>query len=650
MKLDFVPLDKLSVSKTNMRWAKKAPDVSDILPTVRARGVIQPVIVRPCDPPQAPAGHDTGHSAPARGYFEILAGSRRFHAARLVAAEVAAEQAGTGHAADPGEIAMLPCAILEDGDDASAIEASLIENMARLAPDEVSQWQTFTRLVKEGRSPAQIAATFGLPDLAVRRVLALGNLLPRIRDLYAREEIDAATVRHLTLASKSQQKAWLALADDPDAYLPTGYQLKAWLMGGQSIAVARALFDVAQSGLATIADLFGEDEYFADAEAFWASQQEAVEARRAAYLDAGWADAVIVPPTGHFNVWEYEKAGKRKGGRVYIDVRATGEVVFHEGYVSHREAARLARAETGAASPPKPARPELTSTLQGYVDLHRHAALRAHLLGRPQVALRLLVAHAICGSHLWRVAPEPQASRNEAVTASLAAARGEAVFAEHRRAVSDLFAFAPGEPSLTGEHPGEADLVRVFDRLLELPDAVVLDVVAVVMGETLAAGSAIVEAAGLETGLDMAGWWHADEAFFALLRDRDLMGAMVAEVAGETIAAANAREKVKVLRAILRDHVEGANGRDKTENWVPRWMTFPPAAYTRRGGVGTMAAHARMLYARDEETPAAPAPAAAADSARTGGEAEAGNVRQPRPGAAPDPDEAGAAEQGRLAA
>src|SRR3546814_7932036 len=42
MKLDFIPLDKLSVSKANMRHGKKPPDISDILPTVRARGVIQP--------------------------------------------------------------------------------------------------------------------------------------------------------------------------------------------------------------------------------------------------------------------------------------------------------------------------------------------------------------------------------------------------------------------------------------------------------------------------------------------------------------------------------------------------------------------------------------------------------------------------------
>src|SRR3546814_1535655 len=89
----------------------------------------------------------------------------------------------------------------------SDLEASLIENAARRDPSEVAQWEAFTRLVKEGRGVDDIAATFGLPDIAVRRILALGNLLPRIRQLYDREAIDRATVRHLTLASKGQQRA-----------------------------------------------------------------------------------------------------------------------------------------------------------------------------------------------------------------------------------------------------------------------------------------------------------------------------------------------------------------------------------------------------------------------------------------------------------
>ena len=46
MKLAFIDLDKLCVSKTNMRWARKAPNVADLLPSVRTRGVIQPVPTR----------------------------------------------------------------------------------------------------------------------------------------------------------------------------------------------------------------------------------------------------------------------------------------------------------------------------------------------------------------------------------------------------------------------------------------------------------------------------------------------------------------------------------------------------------------------------------------------------------------------------
>ena len=579
MKLDFIPLDKLVVSKANMRYGKKAPDVSDILPTVRSRGIIQPVIVRPnC----APDG------------FEIVAGSRRFHAAKIVAEE---RRLAGDTTTEP-----MPCAILDEGDDAAAIEASMIENMARLDPDEVTQWENFTRLVREGRKVEDIAATFGLPDLTVKRVLALGNLLPAIRDLYRKERIDAATVRHLTMASKSQQKAWLALADDENAYLPTGHQLKSWLFGGQSIPVKHALFDVEASGLATIADLFGEDRYVADADAFWTAQNAEIEARRAAYVEQGWADAIIVPPSDHFSTWEYEKAGKRKGGRVYLDVRATGEVIVHEGYVSGKEARRIAKAEGSEnGTGQKAARPEVTSTMQTYVDLHRHAAVRAALTGHPAVALRLMAAHAIGGSHLWRVSPEPQSTRNDEVRDSLDNSKAEADFDERRRAVLAVLGFSAEEPTVTGGSGDDYGVVGIFQRLLDLPDAVVLEVIAIVMGETLASGSAAVEAVGMEIGVDMTRCWQADDAFFELIRDREVLTRIVAEVAGETVASANAGEKTKTLNRIVRDHLDGTNGRDRRENWVPRWIAFPPAAYTARGGVGTVAAHAKAQAAREIE-------------------------------------------------
>jgi ParB family transcriptional regulator, chromosome partitioning protein len=586
MRLDFIPLDKLVVGKTNMRYGKKTPDVSDILPTVRSRGVIQPVIVRPnC----APEG------------FEIIAGSRRFHAASIVADE---RRAG-GEEAEP-----MPCAILDEGDDAAAIEASLIENMARLDADEVTQWETFTRLVKQGRSVADISTTFGLPDLTIRRVLALGNLLSRIRTMYARGEIDRNTVRQLTLASKSQQKAWLALADDADAYLPTGHQLKAWLFGGASIGTAHALFDVAASGLAIVTDLFGEDAYFADADSFWIAQNAAIDDKRAALIAEGWADVVIVPVSEHFSTWEYERAGKRKGGRVYLDIRSNGEVIVHEGFITVKEARRIAKGEPGTDR--KPVRPEVTATMQTYIDLHRHAAVRAALTGHTGTALRLMVAHAIAGSTLWNIKTEPQTTRNEAVAESVETCRAEADFDERRRAVLDVLGFSGEEPSVTSgsiEGTDGDDLTAIFRRLLDLPDALVFEVIAIVMGETLASGSAAVEAVGLQIGVDMTCYWEADEAFFELIRDRQVLERIMAEVAGETVAAANAGEKTKTMKRIVRDHLAGENGRAKREHWVPRWMAFPPKAYTTRGGVGTVAAHARAVAATlpdDEPDPTAP--------------------------------------------
>lgn len=608
MRLDFIPLDKLVVSKTNMRHGKRPPDVADILPTIRRRGVIVPLVVRPnC----APDG------------YEIVAGARRFTAAGIVAAERRAE-GGEGEPQDE----MLPCAILDSGDDADAIELSLIENVARLDPDEVTQWATFTRLVKEGRSPDDIAATFGLPDLAVKRILALGNLLPRIRTLYAEDKIDRATIRHLTLASKRQQRDWLALVDDPEQRAPTGAQLKAWLLGGQTIAAGLALFDVEASGLVTVADLFGEDCCFADAAAFWTAQDAAIAARRETYLAEGWGEVVIVPKAEHFASWEYEKRSKRKGGRVYIDIRPTGEVCFLEGYVTRREAARAPKGE--AAPTEKPKRPELTSAQQTYLDLHRFAAVRAALTGHPGIALRLMVAHLVAGSTLWSVRRQPLACRDEATQESVETCRGETVFDERRRAVLALLCMDPERETVTGTSADDHRLVGIFLRLLDLPDAALGDVIVVAMGETLAAGDAAVEAVGSTLGLDMADWWQADAAFFDLLRDKEVLGAMVAEVAGERIAAANAKEKGKTLKRIVTDHLDGVGGRAKVERWVPRWMTFPPAAYTGRGGVATVRANAKVgaaradLEARTEpdRDPDPAAPNGAALSPVAGGGAE----------------------------
>ncbi len=63
------------------------------------------------------------------------------------------------------------------------------------------------------------------------------------------------------------------------------------------------------------------------------------------------------------------------------------------------------------------------------------------------------------------------------------------------------------------------------------------------------------------------------------------------------------------MKRIVRDHLDGANGRTKVEGWVPKWMAFPPAAYTTRGGVSTVDAAMSVAAARadrDEPDPTNP--------------------------------------------
>jgi len=590
MQIDQISLDRLSVSKANMRQGKKPPDVTDILPSIVKRGVISPLFVRPnC----------------SDGHFEIVAGKRRYFAS--------IEAAKQGR-----DDVTLPCIVLAEGDDADALEVSMIENMLRQAPDPVTQWESYTRLVKEGRTVDDIAATFALTELAVKRILALGNLLPRIREAFRAEEIDPETIRHLTLATKAQQKAWLALFEGEDSYAPRGQQLKAWLFGGGAISVTAALFDMAEYPGQIVTNLFEEDGYFADSDAFWAAQQAEIERRKAAYLEDGWSAVEIVPPGQHFSTWEHEKAPKRKGGRIYIAVNSRGEVTFHEGYVTRKESQRLRKAEAegkDVTALPKPTRPELTSTLAAYVDLHRHTAVRHQLAIQSGVALRVMVAHAICGSPLWRVDVQSQRSRNEAVSESIETCEAEVRFDEQRRAVLAVLGYDPERATLTCDRTTSRELGPLVNRLLELPDPVVLEVLGIVMAETLASGSDLIETLGPVLKVDMADYWTADAAFYECLRDREVGLAILGEVGGSAVASANAKEKGKTVKGLIADFLTGSNGRPKTERWVPRWMAFPPAAYTARGGVPTVANADRARWVAESEAEDAERAAAEADTA-----------------------------------
>jgi ParB family transcriptional regulator, chromosome partitioning protein len=556
MQLGHIEIQKLEISPANMRRYGRKPDLANILPTVRSRGVIQPLLVRP----------------KAEGY-EVVAGGRRYLSAKIVAAE-------------RGDFEPLPCAIMEPGDDAAALEASLIENFARLDPDEMTQYECFARLVKEGKTVKDIAQTFGIAEIIVKRRLALGNLLPKIRDAYRKEEIDSETIRHLTLGSKAQQKEWLALFEDEEAHAPRGHDLKQWLFGGSAISTKVALFPLEEYKGQIVSDMFGEDGYFSDTAQFWERQNTAIAARREAFLAKGWNEVVVLETGQRFNPWEYQKTLKKHDGKVYVAVSHRGEVEFHEGYLSTREARRNEKNGIGEndAAPRKADRPELTSALQSYVDLHRHAGVRLAQLDHPGAALRLMVAHAIGGSGLWQVKADPRQAKSREIAASLSASAAEVAFCERRAEILGLLEIAD-EDQLTAL--GRSDPYRtcmIFARLLKMSDEDVRRVLALVMAETLEAGGCLVEAVGVHLKVDLSQSWRPDDTFFDLVRERAVTNALLDDVAGKNVADANLSEKTKLQRQIIRDCLAGANGRAKVENWLPRWMAFPPRSYTDRDG------------------------------------------------------------------
>lgn len=355
------------------------------------------------------------------------------------------------------------------------------------------------------------------------------------------------------------------------------------MFGGTAIATKHALFDLEAHRKRVVGDLFGDDSYFASAKEFWPLQDEAIAAKRDAYLAAGWGDVVVLDRGQQFDHWNFAKAGKKAGGRVYIALAHNGEASFHEGYLTHKEAAKAKAAkgkakgaeDTEAKAPAKP-KSAITNGMRNYLDLHRHAAVRLALLANPNAALRLLIAHAIAASGNWSVKPDRQRSEGEAISASLAASPAQTAFEKERTKVRKLLGLDEAEEDeaavCNGGSGDDEATAQVFARLARLSEANLARVAAFVMAETLAVGSALVDTVGVGAGVKPRDQWSPDEAFYGLLRDRDAVNGMLAEVAGKKLADKSLTTKLKDQKAMLAKLVL------EKPDWAPGWMRFPAIA------------------------------------------------------------------------
>jgi ParB family chromosome partitioning protein len=545
--LIHIKLSALGISKLNMRHGRKAPDVSDILPSIREKGVRQTLLVR-----------REGDG------FGIVAGRRRFFALQQIAKE---------SGSDP----LVPCAVMAEDDAASAIEASIIENVARLPATEMEQYTAFRKLHDEGRGVGEIAAFFGVTELNVRRVLALAALSAPIRKLYADEEIDRETVRALTLATPVQQADWLKFWNSETERAPMGRACKAWVTGGAAITTEKALFDLAGYTGTVTADLFGEAAVFADAAAFWEAQGAVIAERVEGYRQRGWTDVILMERGAYFQRWDYAQTTKKRGGKVIVEQRHDGTVTFHEGWLKAAEA-RKARTATvnGETAPETDMRPEMSGPMADYIGLHRHAVAQASLTRNPAIAMRLMAAHALCGSSLWNVRLHSPGAVKAETLASTGGGMAAAEMAAARDSAEALFE-ALGAP--VPRRSGDAyHLCETFAALLAMSDTEVMHVVALAMAETLESGGPVVEAVLHASAADPAKFWKADEAFFDLLRDKRVITAFIAEAispeAARKAESLTGKAQKDMLTAALAADEDGAG-----TSWTPGWMQVPPTRH-----------------------------------------------------------------------
>jgi len=556
MKLKEIPIGQLKISRSNMRHGGKAPDVSDILPSIRENGVQQSMLVR----------------KEGKGYG-VVAGRRRLFALRIVAKET-------------GKALKAPCGILEDGDNSAAIEASIIENIARLPATEMEQYEAFGRLKKSGRCVEDIAAYFGVTEIKVKRILALSELTPEIRTLYANEKIRVSTIRALTLATPEQQIDWLGLFNDKKQYEPHGDELKAWLTGGNNISTKTALFDLTDYDGTIITDLFDEECYFRDPDRFWECQNKAIAIAVKELKEQGWSEVIVMDRGEHFHAWQYSKRPLEAGGKVFVEISHGGAVEAHMGYLTNDDAKKidaiLKIGTDGSGTKPKTAKPEMSGPLNSYVGLHRHAMARAAVIENPQITLRLVTAHMLAGSRLWQVNAHKTGAIKDATRDSLENSICHNIFVKERESVRELLGILWEDAQLT-DVGHSFSCAALFIKLLDFSDDEVLRVMTCVMAESLSNGDLLIAAIGLVTEIDMKPLWQPDEAFFEILRDKRVVNAMVAEIAGESVADSVLTHTGKVQKNIITNRIAGHGVDTPNPDWRPRWMGFPASGYLEDG-------------------------------------------------------------------
>ena len=246
--------------------------------------------------------------------------------------------------------------------------------------------------------------------------------------------------------------------------------------------------------------------------------------------------------------------------------------------------------------------------LNSYIGLHRHAAARAALIESPQTTLRLVTAHMLAGSRLWQVNSHNTGAIKDATRDSLENSISHNVFVQERESVRKLLGILWEDAKLT-DASSSYSCAAMFIKLLDFTDKEVMRIMTCVMAESLSSSSLLVAAIGQVTGIDMKLLWQPDEAFFEILRDKRVINAMVADIAGDSVANSVLTDTGKVQKNIITNRIAGHGVSVPDPDWRPKWMGFPASGYLEDGEASPAIASiavSNMLaekQSKDEETP-----------------------------------------------
>ena len=163
-----VPVDLLRRGKYQPRLDIREESLAELADSIRAQGVVQPIVVRPLPNPSG-----------GEMQYEIVAGERRWRAAQLAGLQT------------------IP-AVVRDIPDEAAVAVALIENIQRENLNPLEEARSLQRLIEEfGLTHADAAQAVGRSRAAVTNLLRLLELPRPVREMLEHRQLDMGHARAL---------------------------------------------------------------------------------------------------------------------------------------------------------------------------------------------------------------------------------------------------------------------------------------------------------------------------------------------------------------------------------------------------------------------------------------------------------------------